>query len=210
MTSLVVALLLPLVAVAQPSVVLEADRVSVENVTPGGEVLYLAVVRERDGWTTRRLQLRGQVADSDLDGAVTIEVDGGVPPVSVWIVIDLGSGGQALASPIGPVRMRQDMLPPTLVSDAEGELPSLRVSHSQVSVLIARAGSGGWLGRVGDGAAGDLDLVVDGTIDVDTSVLQPVDARTPALDRMQAGDVVAVVDGRALEVGMMRVATSGR
>jgi len=71
------------------------------------------------------------------------------------------------------------------------------------------SGAGAWDGRAGDGAEGDLDGAADGHIDLDTAVLLPLSEHGPAMDRVQAGDLIVVVDGRTLEVATATVLAAG-
>jgi hypothetical protein len=57
---------------------------------------------------------------------------------------------------------------------------------------------------------GDLDGAMDGVIDVDLSVMSPVEERVPALARLEAEDVVVVLDPRSLEIATTRVDAAQR
>lgn len=197
-------------AYAQPVLSFTGAEMTVSGVTPGCEVAYLGIARERRGWTTYRTRFAGQVVDQDLDGVISIEVPGGMPVASVWIAVELEDGETGVGAPGGSPRLAPEMLPAAVVGDAAGEAQGVRVSRELVRVFIVRPGQGSWDGSVGDGAAGDLDGTVDGGIDVDLGVMAPVEEEVPALAGLQGEDVVVVLDPRSLEIATTRVTTAQR
>lgn len=185
----------------------EPERIVVAEMTPGGRVAVVGVMRRISGVIPGFERWEGIVEDEDGDGRVEIALERAASPEwSQWIAIDLGSGEWATAG-------RSDAAEPSRPLGAGPELAAgtsvWPVAEGIVEVLVVRPGegerAGAWAGEVWDGGSADGDGLADGRAGVAPSRLQPVGASGLAPERFAAGDVLIAITPRALRYGITRV-----
>lgn len=183
---------------------LEPDGVSVADVTPGGQVALVALSRVAADAIVRVERRDELLTDDDRDGAVRLEVAGGPAARSVWVAVDLASGGWAVAYPAGyPARVltlgRAGLAAQAAAFDQPG---------SELEVLLVRPGdatsAGVWRGALGDGAAGDADVVADGSLRVIPATLDRLGDRA-APDGFATGDILVLLDPKVLSHAVIAV-----
>lgn len=151
---LLVAALLPLSLVAQPSVTVEKDRVIVAGVSPLAQTAIFGVARESYRNTAERLQrYDALVADSDGDGRIEYSPGRAIAPLSVWIAVDLASGAAAVGAPEG-FTLRASSFPTTFGTLLPDQA-SIEADFVDVLYVQPLLGAWGWSG--GDGGESDLD-----------------------------------------------------
>ncbi len=168
----------------------EGQAATVSGATPGGEVIFWSVFRERLARVSSRV---GKLADrtaADAAGAARFDLGRDVPALSVWAAVDLASGRLALASPSGfqwtPIdatRRRIDMV-----------LGRLAVDRHALAILIVRPGSGSWQLDVFDGGPLDEDGAYDGSLRASLAAFLPDAKSGSAPPRFAKGDVIVAVD----------------
>jgi hypothetical protein len=188
---------------APPAVSFEEGAVVVAGVTAGGRVAVLTVERGFRGLIPLLRQGDHLVVDDDGDGEVRVAVAEAMPPRSLAVAVDLGSGELGAAAADGDLVWRE--LPPRAVGAARRHLEDGR---SYLEVLLARPGgsaSGAWTGGFGDGSRSDGDGVRDRGVRAAIERLRPVGDSPPTPDRVEVGDVVVVVDPETLELFSLKL-----
>ncbi len=184
-------------AVAQTPLTLrfEAQAATVAGATPGGDVVFWGVYRERLARVSTSVGKLGDRVSADAAGAARLDLGRDVPGLSVWAAVDLASGQVALASPAGfqwaeidPQGRRIDKA-----------LGRLAVDRHELSILLVRPGltagsSGSWQLDVFDGGALDEDGAYDGSLRAALAAFLPDRKAGHAPPRFEAGDVLVAVD----------------
>jgi hypothetical protein len=168
----------------------EPRAATVSGATPGGEVVFWSVYRERLARVSTRVGRLGDRVTADASGAARVELGRDVPGLSVWAAVDLASGRTALASPggfqwaeIDPKGRRIDKA-----------LERLAVDRHSLSVLVVRPGTGSWQLNVFDGGVLDEDGAYDGSLRASLSAFLPDRKSGHAPPQFQGGDVIVAVD----------------
>lgn len=193
-------------AQAAPRISFEAGAVVASGVTPGGGVAWLTASRGLRGWVPW-LRWDGRLAtDDDGDGAVRFEVEGEVPPMSVWMTVDLAGGEVAVASPEGwqPPALALGAQP--LGVGASGKLDRVVQPSGEMLIFVVRPGEapGVWEVRAVDGGAAD-EAAAPGALEVSLAALRPLGASPPAPEELLDGDVVLLVHPRSLATAFLVV-----
>lgn len=181
-----------------PTVRFEARSVAVTGLTPAASVAWTSVSREPQGYSTL-VASRSGVMTADALGEATIELESEVAPASVWVVVDLAAGGFAVAAPQGTSFREIAFDGRSVVANPEGKLNRLVHTRPYVELFLARPSVGAWVMTAGEGAAGDDDGEQDGSLRTRLESMEPLAASPPPPDGLAAGDVLVMVDPRALE-----------
>ena len=188
-----------------PALSLAGGAVAVSGLAPGGQAVVFGVAREvRDGVSTV-VRREAVLADDDGDGAVRLELPGEVPAASVWVAVDLGSGGLAIATPEGSP-FAQVPLPIDGLRRSQADLPDLLEAESAyVEALLVRAGQGAWSLTAGNGGTGDEDGTSDDRIRSSLESMTPVGGSPDAPRKYAGGDLLVVVDPNRMEIAVARL-----
>lgn len=182
----------------------EAEAVVVSGAAPGGQVVVFGVAREVADYA-ETLVRREAVVTADATGAARYEIGRAVAPQSVWVAVDLATGGTAAAAPAGFELVERDFrgrgVLRGLLSDADG----LEDARPFLEVLLVRPGAvgGAWGASVGDGGAADEDGAGDGKLRVSLARLRPVGSSGAAPERFAPGDTVAAIEPRSLQLTLV-------
>ena len=185
-------------AAAKSTVIFDAGRVALTGLTPSGSVAWYSVSREPQGYSTL-VARRSGMEIADALGEATIELEGDVAPASVWIVVDLASGGLAVAAPRGTSFREIGFDAKSVAAGPAGKLDRLVHARPYLELFWARPRVGAWEMAAGEGAAGDDDGERDGWLRTALTSMEPLETSPPPPDELQAGDVLVMVDPRALE-----------
>lgn len=188
----------PSAAAAGPTVSFEARRVALAGLTPSGSVAWTSVSRDPQGYSTL-VARRSDVASADALGEATIELEGEVATASVWFVVDLETGGLTVAAPPGTSFREIGFDGRSVVASPQGKLNRLVHTRPYLELFLARPGVGAWSMAAGEGAAGDEDGEREGSLRTTLADMEPVAAGPPPPEELAAGDVLVMVDPRALE-----------
>lgn len=190
-------------------IVISEHEVEASGVTAGGEVAWLTVWRELDEhYSTRVTLLDRTIVDEDRDGAVTLEVDRPVPPLSVWVAVDGTSGEVAVRTPEG-VRLRW-----APEDSVRRKGPHVEVDLKRPEVILVRPGVGAFRARVADGARDDAGARGDARVELSPAAFRRAVPKrgppgpptsVPLPQRFEPGDVLVAVDMRTLEVVLAEV-----
>jgi len=202
---LLLCLALPAAALAQPAagkdpkISFEERAVSVDGVSPKGEVVWLSVAREVAPDDVATLVRRSDVlTDDDGDGTVRWDLDRAVPLRSIWVAVDLATGAIATATPEGYPLRRVSWRGNGLENSPRAD----RVADARgyAEVLLVRPGEGAWRMTVGDGGADDDDGVADGRVAAALDRLRPLGRSAAAPARFGPRDVIVLIDPNRMEL----------
>lgn len=193
--------------VMEPQLVFLASAVEISGISPGGEVAVLTVWREQGGGGSEVNVRDDTLVDEDEDGVVVFELDRSVPELSIWVVVDVATGGREVMSPAAFEPRRRELRPGEF--RAASQLATLDLSR--VEVLMVRPGVGAFRARLGDGSEDDQDGAIDGRVALSAAqivrpVRRPPEVEEPALPmRFLGRDVIVAVDPRTLDVAEVDV-----
>lgn len=188
---------------ADPVVRFEARRVALSGLTPTGGVAWSSVSREPQGYSTL-IARRSGVATADALGEAAIELAGEVATASVWVVVDLAAGGFTVAAPEGTSFREIGFDGRSVRADPQGKLNRLVHTRPYLELFLARPGVGAWAMAAGEGAEGDDDGALDGSLRTALAGMQPLAESPPPPEELVADDVLVMVDPRALEYYAVR------
>jgi hypothetical protein len=204
---------------AQPSasaplkLAFEADAVVVSGVPAGARLAWLSLASEPHRYWVRHVRREGVETDADGDGAVRVAVDGGVPPRSVWGVVELETGEAVWAAPEGFALVETAARPEDVRQDGRGRLNRLLARRVGLELLWGRPGKGAeggaWGLTVVDGAPEDRDGAPDGGVAAAFEEARPLGESPPAPGELRPGDVVLGIDPRTYEVFALRLPGGG-
>ena len=183
-----------------PELSFEPQAVVVSGTTHGGKVVWLEVARVLSEHSATVVRHDGVTADDDADGTVRLELGEPVPPVSIWIAVDLATGAWTAATP-GSFPLRQvsaDRRPPG--RGAPGRPVWVESGRGMIDLQVVRPREGAWGQTLGDGGEGDDDGQPDGRLTASFARMRPLPGSPAAPDHFAAKDVVAVVDPNAMEL----------
>jgi hypothetical protein len=187
-----------------PLITFSANGITVGEVTSLGRVLLFGLTRETADYSTRVRRYDEIVTDSDGDRVVAFELETALPFRSVWVAMDLDSGGYAVAAPAG-LQLRVVPWRGRGVVRNPGHVDSLETTGGLLELLVVRPGKqlAAWALTVGDGGGADVDGAEDGLIAAELSDFRPLlDSGTPP-EHLLPTDIVAMVDPRTLEVSVV-------
>jgi hypothetical protein len=190
--------------VSSPSLVVAAQAVTAGGMTPGGDVVWFAMVRKVQSYEASYGRQQG-VVQADAQGQVQIVSGGAVPPLSIWVVVDLATGAYAMASPDGFSPLTFDLTADALAVSADAGADQLVDVADHAEVLLVRPGKGAWGKSIGRGGADDVSNAADTAYRLPLDRLAAIRAADgPAAGKFLAGDLVVVVHPEAMAIGFAR------
>jgi hypothetical protein len=185
MNRLFVAAVFAALAVAFPlsaGITVDADDTLTAHVTPFATTAWIGKSRRTQGsfstvWTPRAL-----LTDTDRDGVVRWQPDGGVAPAGMWCLVDMTAGTMEAIRPDGSPVQRAPLLM-NFLRDTAGNYSSIELRHpgSTFALMWVRPGVGAW-----------ARSAVSGTEVVHVSRMFPL-ALTAAPTGFRKGDIVVGV-----------------
>jgi hypothetical protein len=175
----------------QPALSFEPQAVIVSGATHGGKVVWLEVARVLSEYSATLVRHDGVTSDDDADGTVRLDLDEPVPPVSIWIAVDLATGEWTAATP-GSFPLR--LVPPERRHPGRGApgRPSwVEAGRSLVDLQVVRPGQGAWGQTLGDGGEDDDDGQPDGRLTASLAHMRALPGSPAAPDHFSPKDVVA-------------------
>jgi hypothetical protein len=180
--------------------------VSVEGLTPGGNVVVFGVARVAKKYYSEVVPRVGVVPDSDGDGIVTLDYPEGVPPRAIWTFVDLVTGRRAVLPSAGYENVAMPFLPDGFKKANNGQLKKLELEMADIHLLLVRPGEGAWSIAFSANSGLDENQGTGEKARLDISRLLPVAGTPAAPEHFRKGDVVVAIDSRwmkyfAVEVG---------
>jgi hypothetical protein len=204
--ALLVLILTTPMAWSEPEIVFEEDRVVAEGITPFGETVWLGVSRDRPSWRTRVVHRRNVITDSEGQGRVEYELEGGVPQHSIWAVVDLQSGEVAVAVPESYSLRKPEVPAAVFHHTGMGSVELMGTSFRRADIVVVRPGIGAWAVRASDGSENDIDGGQDGLIWIEPEGMEPLIDGREAPVCLEPGDIVVMMDPDHLRYDVQRVA----
>jgi hypothetical protein len=206
---LALATLAPVTAIANMSVIVSTQLVTITGLTPGASIALLGVARDTGPYLTHVVTRRELLTDADNDGRIDYPPPAGIALRSMWIVVDVASGETVIATRAGynPVPMKKVGVGGANSVNLTGNL--LDIGRSRVDILVVRPKHGAWF-TIARGRGTEAPDV-SGRLRVDVAKLHPL---APSFGNAPAaftpGDVVFVVDEEELEYSVLTVTAGGR
>ncbi len=174
---------------AQPELILEETGVQVST-EPGGSIVLLGTERRNSNGTSLTLYTGELLVDQDADGWVSPELGHHVAWESLWVAVDVATGGYAVEAPpsLGP-QIRP------LPADLHPGAASLAEQMRRGRMLVVRPGRGAWLAEVADGTTLDQDTSQNGSVAAALEDFEGLGDPPPRrLRNLRPGDTVALLD----------------
>lgn len=184
---------------APPAVAFAGSQVVVSGVTAGGQVVLFSVAQEVDDYVPTFRRRDALLTDDDRDGSVVLDLGAEVPWRSIWVAVELGTGGAVVATPPEyPLRetgLADQGAGPAVRWGAAGAGQTVEVDRSWVEGLLVQPGLGAWHFTAGDGGQGDTDGAADGVTRVALDEVAAADPALPAAPAaLRTGDLLFVID----------------
>jgi hypothetical protein len=176
-----------------------SEGLVVSGATAGAEVAVFGLTRDSVGFQTRTWEV-GEVVTADGSGVAVHELGRPVPPLAVFVAVDLASGESVVGSPGGP--LAAEPLPLGSLSAGSANPEEIEVAGPLVSALVWRSGvsPGAWWLTVGDGGVDDLGGEADGRLVFRVDQLRRLDGGGTVLTALASGDGVVLIDPETLAV----------
>lgn len=174
----------------------ESDAVVASEVTRGGNAVFFGVTYDARGLAPERARAAAIVHDDDNDGVVRFAPPDGVPPKGIWGVVDFATGAVQLGSRPGyrVLAPAEPALRSLQKADGSARLDRFERNIGALELLVVRPGQGAWTISAAEGGENDDDHVGDGNLVVPVESLQSLLPAGAALMKLQAGDVVLLID----------------
>jgi len=185
----------PAVAETNLSVTVTGPQVTVEGVTPNGDVVLFARTHRHVGGTPHLGRHASVERDADGDGVVALTVPD-LPPHSVWVAVDQQTGSHAIAMPAGRT--------PNVIALPAGRwregIASVDVESGYLDILLVRPGKGAWRLDIMEGGGNDGDGKGNASLRARLGILQHLTGKEQAPSQALKKDVLAIIDPRTLDV----------
>ena len=135
----------------------------------------------------------------DSSGTARVEMRRQVPASTIVAAVDLETGVYSLAVPPG-YRLRRLALPPNALRKKDDVFAQLGVNQGRINMLLVRPGKGAWRIATNDGSLRDDDRKANGSVSVNASALEPLDAKYGELKKFQNRDVMVIIDPNTMTI----------
>lgn len=190
--------------VQQPSVAVANNVVSVTNISAGGSVAIFGAA-QHVGTTVHLRRWQRLLIDTDEDGRVDWDLGTETPLDTLWVAVDVSTGGVAAVAPAESRFQRIDFPAEALRKGHDNKIEQFVAGRKMIDLLVVRPRVGAWAGFAADGHASDGDQHQNGQSAVVFADARALDGRAPAPRHLTPRDVVIAVDLRKLEYYMTEV-----
>src|SRR5579864_5717521 len=123
-----------------PAITFAAQAATVQGITPGGQVVWFAAIRDTQEYAVLRSTV-AQIAVADATGRSILALPSPVAPFSIWVAVDYKTGAFAIATPSPSFPVQAASLDPAALSVGAGAGPDyLRDAADRLQVLLVRPG----------------------------------------------------------------------
>ena len=180
--------------------------VTIDGATPGGDVVLFTVAKERTNSSPPMVVSTRNVVvlHADGKGSAIFSGESDVPPISVWIAIDLATGhsGASGAAGFRPLPLSDSGL---ATRDDAGRLRKFTAALPDVDLLLVRPGVGAWQIKAAKTSALDESARSERPLRIDVTRMIPVPGSPSVPESFMPGDVLAVVEPRTLRLAVSEV-----
>lgn len=185
-----------------PQITFEDSAVVASGLTPGRPVAWFGVEHSIDSEYSGEIWPHTTVVTAAADGTARLDLARPLMARSMWAVVDLDSGGYALAAPEG-YRIAWMEVPPSLIRG--GTQPDeIFDQRSYVLGLAVRAGVGAWTFTGGDGGDRDVDGESDGSLSFAMDRFDALSGSPAAPAQVGETDLWLVIDPMTMEIAVLR------
>ncbi|HEX3067147.1 MAG TPA: hypothetical protein VHX14_01135 [Thermoanaerobaculia bacterium] len=200
--SLIVSLALSLAvslyaAPVAPAITFDTTHVIASGFQSGRDIIIFGVGMGPGPYFLRLLRYTETVV-ADSSGAVRFEIANGVPDRSVWFAVDAQTRDYAAGSP-RPGLLRPTLNGPGVRHGAQGGADSIDLDRRLMDILVARPGSGVWVGSCGRNSLKDLNRGKSGAMQLSAGELTAAPKSTGRLSTILPSDLIVVIDSETLE-----------
>lgn len=190
-------LAMPAAAQEAPLLTVGPAALVASGLTPRGGVAWLGVSRQGNGVYVA-VETTQKQTEADAGGLATLALENDIPTRSVWAVVDISSGGYAVAAPEVFPLQQEPFEVAFLGAGPGGGLDRLLAPHERLLALVVRPGVAAWAVQAGDGKPADSDGLRNGVITLRLADFKPLlsEQRPPAT--FADGDVVIWLDLRRM------------
>ncbi len=184
------------------------DRsVTINGVTPGGDVAFFAIAKE-PSTSVPAIPLKTEYAlvlhDDDRDGKVIFVRERALPAIGIWVAVDIGTG-QWVASGSPGFDARLIALPEFVQHDDTGQLRKLSAAVPEMYVLLVRPGTGVWGIHAAKTSALDESSHGERRLRIDVTRMVSVSTSLPAPISFERGDILALIEPEAMRYAVVEV-----
>jgi hypothetical protein len=183
-----------------PALTVSATAVVATGMSPGGEVVWLAMTRKVEAYEAIYVRRHGTV-QADAKGQAQLPVTEAITRQSIWVAVDLATGAWATASPAGFVPLAFE-LPAEALEVRGGALADRLIDAADYGeVLLVRPGKGAWGTSIGRGGADDESAAGEAVFRLSLDKLLPLPGTlVPSPGKLNSKDVIFVLHPRAMAI----------
>lgn len=188
-----------------PTLTFGTNAVTAAGITPGKSAVFFASGLMADGAQQRVVRWAQVISDDDRDGVVSLTLDGNVPTVTVWVVVDLTNGQFGVGSPAG-FSPKVARLPSGAFRRSAGSsaVDLFGFDHPVLDLLYVHPGLGAWTWNAVDGRAFDRDNA-NGVTLISVADARPLGDTRGKPAELTPGGVLVAVDWYYMEVLAVRL-----
>lgn len=190
--------------VQEPSIVVSNNVLSITNISAGGSVAVFGAA-QHVGTTVHLKRWQRLLTDTDSDGRVDWDLGTETPLDTLWVAVDVSTGGVAAVAPTESRFQRIEFPAEALRKGQDDKIEQFVAGRKMIDLLVVRPRVGAWAGFAADGHASDGDQQQNGQSAVVFAQARALDGRAPAPRHLTPRDVVVAVDLRKLEYYMTEV-----
>lgn len=187
-----------------PSIIVQQNAVIASQITASGKALVFGMVRHPRRYVTEIAHVLRILKDDSGSGTVTWVEKETIPPVALFGVIDLQTGGIAFAAPQGSLFHVVAFPGKGLHRGAAGNFERFEAGHEFLDVIWVRPEVGAWTYRGVDGSH-DSDHVRNGRLSIDPGDMKPVGDSPPPPKQYLPGDTLVWIDPHTMEYASSEV-----
>lgn len=185
----------------EPRIAFAENAVTASGLTPGKAVVFFGVERIVDPDHAAELVQHVEEMAAGADGVSRLELARPVSRRSLWVIVDVESGGFAVASPDG-YQIQRRPRPSRLVAGEGSRADEIEDGPAYLFGLMVRPGEGAWTFRGGDGSPLDQDGDTDGRVRFALDRLEPLPGSPAAPAKARGTDLWFVVDLLKMQIAV--------
>ncbi|HSY52637.1 MAG TPA: hypothetical protein VLC46_27805 [Thermoanaerobaculia bacterium] len=187
------------------TVTLDQHSITVSGLSPGSTAVFFGVARVPMPYAYMNRIQRWAVAvdDAGHSGTATLDLQGGVPPASVWAVVDLRNAHYGLSSGPG-LGLRQTVVANPLRNGPSQSVDHFAFDHGYLDLLYVHPGLGAWTWSAIGGTTSTNGGPRNSTI-VSLSDGRPVGQSGAKPAAFLPGGVLIAIDFTRLEIAVIPV-----
>jgi hypothetical protein len=208
-----IGLLLAAVSWAQSrgaAITFEDSAVVAGGLSPGKTVVWFGVERLVDADYSSDLYQHYKTDTVASDGTARLTLDHAVAAASIWVAVDLDTGGFGVAAPPASPLNRTAQTSSQLAQGIGSAPDQFLDTRTYVLGLAVRPGQGAWLFGGGDGGPRDLDKSANGQLSFALDEFDALQGSPAAPAKADSTDLWFVIDPTAMEISIFQPLAGGQ